>query len=137
MSYYKYGRETEFDEFSSKNLQRKAIAYDRNDVGKLKISSNESLRHFVAKSVLVFELLKMKHRIYCEADMPGVGRLDVFDQTVNAVYELESEKSIANINKAKEKYKQANIDLIIIQINHMPMEIDAIREFMRAHIRPD
>ena len=66
MSYYKYGRETEFDDFSSKNLQRKAIAYDRNDVGKLKISSNESLRHFVAKSVLVYELLKMKHRVYCK-----------------------------------------------------------------------
>ena len=133
----RYGREVHEDLFSPEQLSKKAILYDEKDIGKLTICSNESVRHFLAKSILVFHLLRLKHRVISEAEVAGIGRLDVFDITTSVNYEIESEKSIANSNRAKEKYRQAGIELVIIQIRNWNDSISWLDDYIKHWIRPD
>lgn len=136
MSYVKYGRLIEENTWDPKGAYKKAIMYDTNDIGKLRICSNESILHFMAKSILVYQLLRLKHRVVCEAEIAGgIGAIDVFDIDTNVMYELETEKSIANSRKAKEKYKQAGVDLVIIQIRNWTDSMSWLTDYIRHWIR--
>ena len=119
------------------DMHRKAIVFDAKDIGKLKICSNETIRHYLAKSVLCYELLRLKHRVVCETKIEGVGSMDVFDIDTSVDYEIESEKSIANIERSKEKYRQAGVELVIIQIRDWNDSIGWLQEYIRHWIRPD
>ncbi len=136
MSYRKFGIETEFDEFEPRELKTKAIVFDENDIGKLTMCGSETRRHFMAKSIVLFELRKLKHRCVCEAEICGIGRLDVYDMDSNCIYELESDQYPNRSRKAKKKYQQAGVDIVIIPIP----KTDSITEFVdhiKAFIRPD
>ena len=134
----KYGREVEEEDiFIPNELSKKAILFQESDVGKLTICSNEQLRHFLAKAVLLYHLLRMKHKVVCEAEIAGIGKGDLFDLNTRIQYEVETEKSIANINKMKEKYRQTGIDLIIVQIKKMPNDIKGMETYIDQFTRPD
>jgi hypothetical protein len=139
MTYVRYGRNTEsaLGFSTALDMYKKAIVFDKADIGKLKICSNETTRHFMAKAVLVYELLRMKHRVVCEAKIEGIGVMDVFDIDTNVDYELESEKSLANSERIKEKYRQAGIELVIIQIRNWNDSLGWLQEYIRLWIRPD
>ena len=137
MVYIRYGREVREDQFLPEQLNKKAIVYNESDIGKMKISTNESLRHFLAKSILVFHLLRLGHRVVSEARIEGVGIMDVFDITTSVDYEIENERSLANINRAKEKYRQAGIELVIIQIRNWNDSISWLDDYIKHWIRPD
>ena len=137
MSIIKFGREVPEDNFSAVSLYKKAIVFNTDDIGKLTICSNETLRHYLAKSILVYQLRRLNHRVVCEAEIAGIGQLDVLDIDTNVNYEIETEKSIANINRKKEKYLQAGIDLVIIQINNWEDSIGWLADYIRMWIRPD
>ena len=136
MSYLKFGRETEFDEFEPRELRTKAILFDDNDIGKLTMCGSETMRHFIAKAVVLYELRKLKHRCVCEAEICGIGRLDLYDLDTNCIYELESDQYPNRSRKAKDKYLQAGVDIVIIPIP----KTDSLKEFIeqiREFIRPD
>ena len=137
MSYFKYGRETEFEPWSSADMRKKAIVYDSCDIGKLSICSNETLQHFLAKSILVYELLRLKHMVVCEAKLQGIGSMDVYDITSKVNYEIETEKSLANSLRFKEKYRQIGVDLVIIQIHNLPSDFVSMRDHIISFVRPD
>jgi hypothetical protein len=136
MSFYKYGRDCEPEIISAADLYKKAINYQHSDINKLVKHQTEKIRHFQAKATLFFLLREIRHDVVTEFKIEGIGTGDLLDITARIQYEVETEKSIANINKAKEKYLQAKIDLIIIQIKKMPNDINEISEFLKPYIRP-
>jgi len=136
MTEVRYGREIAENNFSPVSLNKKTIIFNNEDIGKLTICSNETLRHYASKAILVYYLKRMKHRVVCEARINGIGVIDVFDIDTNTMYEIESEKSIANSMKAKEKYRQAGVDLVIIQIRNWEDSIGWLADYIRMWIRP-
>ena len=139
MTMVRYGRITEsaLGFMNAADMHKKAINFDSRDIGKLRIYGCETLRHFMAKSILMYELLKMNHRVVCEAELCGVGRMDVFDLDTNVNYELESEPSISASIKKKDKYRQAGVDLVIIQIRDWNDSMGYLAEYIKQWIRPD
>jgi hypothetical protein len=133
----RYGIEVEEDLVSHVDLKKKALVYDRSDVGKLKICSNETLKHFTAKSVLMFELIRLHHKAVCEIEIAGIGKLDVFDVSTQTIYELESEQYAVKSWHLKEKYKQVGVDIVIITIHELSDNLQEIQTYLRSFIRPD
>ena len=120
-----------------KEIAKKAIIFDAADIGKLKICSNETLLHYLCKAILVFYLKRLHHRVLTEAKLIDIGKLDVLDLDTNCNYELESEKSIANTMRKKEKYLQAGIDLVVIRLPTYTTDIGEITDYVKRYIRPD
>jgi len=133
----KYGRLIEEDTWDPDAVYKKAIMFDVDDIGKLRIRGSESLRHFLAKSILMYYLLRLKHRVVCEVEIAGCAVIDVFDIDTNVMYELETERSIANIMRNKEKYHQAGVDLVIIQLPRHTTDIGEMADYVKRFIRPD
>ena len=136
MSFMKYGRDCEPDIVTASDLYKKAINYQYSDINKLVAHHTEKIRHFQAKATLFFLLRGMKHDVVSEFSIEGIGKGDLLDVSARVQYEIESERSLSKSNKIKEKYKQANIDLIIVQIHKMPNHIDEISEYLKPYIRP-
>ena len=137
MTYVKFGRLIEEDTWNPKEIEKKAIMFDEADIGKLKICSNESILHYLCKAILVFYLKRLHHRVVTEAVLVDIGKMDVLDLDTNTNYELESEKSIANTMRKKEKYLQAGIDLVVIRLPTYTTDIGEITEYVKRYIRPD
>ena len=137
MVYVKYGRMIEENTWDPKTIAKKAIIFNRSDIGKLKLYSNETRTHFLAKSYLVYNLMRMKHDVVTEAKINEIGQVDCFDITTQTIYEVETEKSIANTMKNKDKYKQAGVDLIIIQLHRWDGDLNTLDDFVKQYIRPD
>ena len=137
MVYIKYGREVEEDIFVPNELSKKAILFQESDVGKLSICSNEQLRHFLAKAVLLYHLLRMKHKAVCEAEIVNIGKMDVFDITCGVDYEIESDAYLKRSARRKQKYKQAGVELVIIQIRNWTDDIGWLSDYIKQWIRPD
>jgi hypothetical protein len=137
MTMKRYGHEVEEELTTSADLKKKALVYDRNDLGKLKICSNETLKHFTAKSVLMFELIRMHHKAVCEIEIAGIGKLDVFDITTKTIYELESEQYAAKSWHLKEKYQQVGVDIVIITLHGLSENLHEIQTYLRSFVRPD
>jgi len=134
--YMRFGKDCEPDIMTASDLYKKAIVYQYSDINKLVAHHAEHIRHFQAKATLFFLLREMRHDVVTEFSIEGIGHGDLLDISARVQYEVESEKSIANSNKAKEKYKQSGLDLIIVQINHMPKDINEIGEYLKEYIRP-
>lgn len=137
MTMVRYGRLIEDDIWDPKDIRTKAILFDENDIGKLRTRGSEGLSHFLAKSILMYYLLKLKHRVVCEAEVPGCAVIDVLDIDTSTMYELETERSIANIMRSKEKYHQAGVDLVIIQLPKHTTDIGELADYVKRFIRPD
>ena len=139
MTEVRYGRmtENELGFMNAADMHKKAINFDSRDIGKLKICSNETIRHYLAKSVLCYELIRLKHRVICEAKVEGVGVMDVYDLETSVDYEIESEPSMKAAIRYNSKYKQAGIDVVIIQIRDWNDSIGWLQEYIKMWIRPD
>ena len=136
MTYRRYGREREPEMVNAKELYRKAINYEYSDVNKLNKHNTETIKHFLAKATVFYLLRNLKHDVITGFSIEHVGKGDILDLSSRDQYEIETQKSIANINRVKKKYINAGIDLIIIQIRKMPMDIDGMRDYLKEHIRP-
>ena len=49
MTMVRYGKEIENDFVNAADLYKKAIIFDKNDIGKLTICTNETLRHYISR----------------------------------------------------------------------------------------
>jgi len=137
MTMIRFGREIEENNFSPVDLKKKAIIYDKDDIGKLTLRGSESLQHYLAKAMLVYHLKKMKHRVVCEVRIESIGYLDVLDIDVGVIYEIEKCQSPKTAMRFKEIYKQAGIDVIIIPIRNAPDSMSQLSDFIQHWIRPD
>lgn len=137
MTYMKYGRNVEPEIFEHETLNRKAIVINWNDVNKLLPSTDEKLKHYVAKAVLAHALIDMKHRIVTEVCLDGIGRLDLYDIDTKTVYEIESKQYLAESERLKAKYRTAGVDIVIISIHGLSGDIMAMQTYLKSFIRPD
>ena len=139
MAFVKFGRQVEPDHVWDPKDEyiKNAVMFDKDDIGKLKICSNENLLHYLSKAILVYYLKRLKHRCCCEVEVIGCGVGDVLDIDCNVLYELESEQCSSDIMKRKKVFLNAGIDLVIIKLPQHTMDFGEIAEYIRRFIRPD
>ena len=137
MAFVKYGRMIEEDTWDPEAARKKAILYDRRDIGRLKLYSSETQAHFLAKSILVYNLMRMKHEVVTEAKIADIGQVDCYDITTQTIYEVETKPSISYTMKKKNKYKQSGVHLIIIQLHRWSGDLNDLNDFLTQYIRPD
>jgi hypothetical protein len=137
MSYYKFGRETEPEIITADELYTKAIVYEYADVNKLHKHSTETIRHYIAKSMVFYLLRQMKHDVVTEFTIEGIGIGDVFDISTRTQYEIETDQYPKRFMKRLSKYQQAGIELIVIRTKPMPDDIKKIKDYIWPFLRPD
>ena len=139
MSMIKFGRQVEPDHVWDPKDEyiKNAVMFDKDDIGKLKICSNETLLHYLSKAILVYYLKRMKHQCCCEVEVVGCGVGDVLDIDCNVLYELESNQYTSDIMKRKNVFLNAGIDLVIIKLPLYTTDIGEIADYVKRFIRPD
>ena len=139
MAYVKFGRLVEPDHVWDPKDEyiKNAVMFDKDDIGKLKICSNETLLHYLSKAILVYYLKRMKHQCCCEVEVVGCGVGDVLDIDCNVLYELESNQYTSDIMKRKNVFLNAGIDLVIIKLPLYTTDIGEIADYVKRFIRPD
>ena len=99
---------------------------------------NDSFKHWIVKSVLVFELEKLGHEVELELYIPQVGYCDVVDLTVFIQYEIDGMKNSGYRNAKAKKYLRPGIrDIIVIPIFRLSSDIYEIRSYVRSFIVVD
>ena len=98
--------------------------------------SNESYKHFIAKSALFWILRDLKHEVATEWKVPN-GYVDICDKTTMTFYEIEFSVSPKFRSRKIEQYKVPGFELIIVDCSKMPDDIDGIRRFLEGFIIPD
>ena len=99
---------------------------------------NDSFKHWVVKSILVFELEKLGHEVELELYLPGIGYCDVVDQTVFIQYEIDGKRESTYRNGKARKYLRPGIrDVIVIPIHKLSSDIHEIRSYDRSFIVVD
>jgi hypothetical protein len=98
--------------------------------------SNESYRHFVAKSILFYLLREIKHDVATEWRVPN-GYIDICDKTTHTLYEIELYMSPKYRSRKFEQYDISGYDVIIVDCLKMPDDIDGICKFLSDFVLPD
>ena len=99
---------------------------------------NDSFKHWIVKSVLIFELERIGHEVEIELYLPGIGYCDVVDQTACIQYEIDGMKNSGSRNTKARKYLRPGIrDVIVIPIHKLPTDINEIRSYVREFIIVD
>ena len=137
MSFNLYDLDYELDDKNAMDFSRKAILYDRNDLNKLVIAGNEKLNHFISKAIMFYILSKLNHSLVSECSIIGVGKVDLFDITTRTVYEFETNVSPKYRREANEKYIQAGVEVIVININELPDDIFQRYMKLKEYVIPD
>lgn len=72
---------------------------------------NDSFNHWIVKSILIFELERMGHRVEVEVHLPGIGYCDVVDVTARIQYEIDGFHSPKYRNEKAKKYLRPGMSL--------------------------
>ncbi|MDG6224044.1 MAG: hypothetical protein QCI82_00860 [Candidatus Thermoplasmatota archaeon] len=99
---------------------------------------SDSFKHWIVKSILLFELERMGHRLEVELYIPGIGYCDVVDLTVGIQYEIDGNCSPKYRNEKAKKYLRPGIrDVIVIPIHKLPKDINEIRSYVAQYLVSD
>ena len=98
--------------------------------------SNESFRHFVAKSILFYILRDIGHDVASEWSVPS-GYVDLCDKTTRTLYEIEFSVSPQYRNRKIEQYRMSGFEIIVIDCSKLPTDIESIREYLEQYVVPD
>ena len=123
MSFNLYDLNSGLDSDDSTEFSRKAILYEESDVNKLVHDHKEKLNHFSAKALLYFILRDLKHDVVSEVQIVGVGFGDLFDISAKVLYEFETTGSKKVQRRVNEIYKNASIEVIVIDVKDLPDDI--------------
>ena len=137
MSFTLYDLNSGLDTDDSTKFSRKAILFDESDVNKLVHHLNEKLNHFSAKAILFMILRDMKHDVLSEVEIVGVGVCDLFDRSLNVIYEFETSHSPKYRRVANEIYKQTGIEVIVIYVKDLPDDIFQRYLKLKEYVIPD
>ena len=137
MSFNLYDLDSGLDSDDATEFSRKAILFDKSDINKLVHDYKEKLNHFSAKAILFMILRDLKHDVITEVTIIGVGVCDLFDISVNVIYEFESSHSINKRRRENEIYKQTGVEVIIINIKELPDDIFQRYLKLKEFVIPD
>jgi hypothetical protein len=99
---------------------------------------NDSYKHWIVKSVFVFELEKMGHEVELELHIPGLGLCDLIDRTTWIQYEIDGNSSPKYRRTKARKYLRPGIrDVIVIPTYRLSDDIHEIRSYVRSFIVVD
>ena len=120
-----------------KQYSTRGMEYDKSDVNKVTIFTSESLKHWVAKTILFYKLRQLGHNVVSEVPIPGLGVADLIDLTLNIQYEIELDvhKHIRE-SKAK-KYQRDGVEIIVVHCHKMPTDIKELSSFLDPYIIVD
>jgi len=137
MSLDLYSLNRSIDDEDAIEYSRKAILYDKSDANKLVHDFKEKLNHFSAKALMYFILRELKHDVITEVEFVNVGFGDLYDITVNVLYEFETTGSKKIQKRVNEIYKQTGIEIIVIDVKNLPDDIFQRYLKLREYIIPD
>ena len=96
---------------------------------------NDSYKHWIVKSVFIYELERLGHEVEIELYLPGIGYCDIVDRTTWIQYEIDGFHSSGYRNKKAKKYLRPGIkDVIVVPIHDLPSDIHDIRRFVQDFI---
>jgi len=96
---------------------------------------NDSYKHWIVKSVFIYELEKMGHEVEIETYIPGLGYCDLIDRTTWIQYEIDGCHSPRyRYYKAKKYLRPGIADVVIVPIFKLPSDIFEIRKFVQDFI---
>lgn len=99
---------------------------------------NDSFKHWMVKSALVFELERMGHQVELELYLPGIGYCDVVDHTTSIQYEIDGNWSPQYRQNKARKYLRPGIkDVIVIPIHKLSDDLNSIQDLVRSYIVAD
>ena len=123
MSFDLYSLNRSINDEDAITFSRKAILYDRSDVNKLVHDFREKLNHFCAKAILFMILRDLKHDVTSEVEIVNVGVCDLFDISVNVIYEFETTACKKVQRRVNEIYKQTGVEVIVIDVKDLPNDL--------------
>ena len=106
-----------------RNYSQRGIIYLPEHVNTLKMHSTETLDHWITKSLLFRILRKMKHDVITEFEITGMGIGDLFDLTKSVQYEIETTSYSKFIQRRKEDYSRAGVEVIVIPLAKLPEDV--------------
>jgi len=86
---------------------------------------------------MYFILRELKHDVITEVEFVNVGFGDLYDITVNVLYEFETTGSRKKQKRVNEIYKQTGIEIIVIDVKNLPDDIFQRYLKLREYIVPD
>ncbi|MFO8050657.1 MAG: hypothetical protein R6V01_03035 [Thermoplasmatota archaeon] len=99
---------------------------------------NDSYKHWMVKSVLIYELERLGHEVEIETYIPRVGYCDLIDRTTWIQYEIDGNSSPQYRWTKAKKYMRPGIrDIVIVPIFKLSSDIKDIREYVQKYIVPD
>ena len=129
MSLDLYSLNRSIDDEDAIEYSRKAILFNKSDVNKLVHDYKEKLNHFCAKAILFMILRDMKHDVFSEVEIVNVGVCDLFDRSVNVIYEFETTACKKVQRRVNEIYTQTGVEVIVIDVKELPNDI--FRRYMK------
>ncbi|MDO9536848.1 MAG: hypothetical protein Q7J68_00830 [Thermoplasmata archaeon] len=106
-----------------REYKQRGIIYLPEHVNTLKMHSNETLDHWIAKALVFRILRKLKHDIVTEFEITGMGVGDVLDLTTSVQYEIETISYPKYIRDRAEQYTRIGVEVIVIPIRKLPDDI--------------
>ena len=96
---------------------------------------NDSYKHWIVKSILIFELEKLGHEVEIETYIPNLGYCDLIDRSTWIQYEIDGNSSPQYRNNKARKYLRPGIkDVVVIPIFKLSSDIFEIQEFVRSFL---
>ena len=137
LSFDLYSLKRSLDDEDAINFSRKAILYDKSDVNKLVHDSREKLNHFCAKAILFMILRDLKHDVVSEVQIVGVGFCDLFDISVQVIYEFETSHCKKVQRRVNHIYEQTGIEVITIDVKDLPDDLFQRYLKLKEYVIPD
>ena len=137
MSLDLYNQSCKLSDQDAIDFTRKAILFDNCNVNKLIRHHCEKLNHFTAKAIMFYLLRDLNHDIVTEFEIVGVGKGDLLDLTTNTQYEFEGNYRKNFNTEIKAKYINSGIELIIVNIDKLPRDINERYRALQQYIIPD
>jgi hypothetical protein len=97
----------------------------------------ETLKHFLAKSILFHKLRELKHDVVTEFEITGCGVGDILDLTSNVQYEVECHPKRHIRDRKLELYKRTGCEIIIVDCSRLPINLTEASGYLERFILPD
>ena len=109
---------------------------DKHWNGILNRCRGETLRHFIVKTVMFYQLCKLEHDIRTEWRVPN-GYVDIVDLTTHTIYEIELSANKSFRNRKIDLYDMPGFEVIVVDCHNLPSDIDGMAVFLEQYIVPD
>ena len=113
------------------------VQFDERDMNKIFPTPHESIRVWLAKCILVYQLYRRGDRVVMYPEIAGIETddIDLLDIDTNIAYSLTEESmTFEEMAQKQFKYWNAGIEFVHIEIRNWNDDIGWMCEFVKAHI---